>query len=1256
MKQEHRTTPPADDTTSPPRVCPLSCDATAQKYASPRSITRSKALEEARDTRLTTSRPREEIGRETPAQEVGTANGTEKSGEKALTEGIAIQSATQSPTSANQASTEKLRRRYLDSGRHSFPTYGNPRSGVPIPNPMSRSMRSLLTGDFQPKNDLNSKGHGGSSKRVAQSLTTHIEPTRSSKRQKTVAQTESPSNHEYSSAQFVVALPSASSRDRSPSLKASSVVDLTESQKSRDGDTASHRSEYDPLMGASEFRQLEKKTRNGATTTKKRPRNRKLMCKQTSPAQYEVLSEDELGRDEEQPPKKRNDITRKVLGYRGYQLPNHTRGASEGISDGDLQRIGELAKSQSKPAQKAKSRRIVMDPISDDDAKISPTTPGSRGTRADISPVTFSKKGGKSVSPVFRLKRAVAASLDKWFDAGLDAAPELSLRVDNKFTLMAVDSTGARRDDYHWLEVKLNLCDGIQHTTYGPPIAAVKRPSKRGLLVLEFAESGNALTFGLWANAALTETSTLKCKVEEDDSDRLQKVMEKQWEITVNRKPRTETQPDDIKYLENKEANSANNWEKIWDDHKPLIFPASGKYRTTIYKDDIARLEEGEFMNDNLIGFYSRYLQIKLEQENKQAADRIYFMNTYFYPKLTEKRGRGINYDGVKTWTAKVDIFSYDYIIVPINEQAHWYLAIICHPSKLVKSDEIKEEDVESAQLQETPKEGLVSTVGEQVEHMTLDDANATQDTPKTETSEPNTMPAKSHPFVKKSSGALPRKKDPSEARVITLDSLATGHSATCGNLKDYLVREALDKRGLEIQPPSQFGMTAKNIPEQLDHASCGAFLLGYLREFLKGPDDVVSRIVRKEDLGWDISSLEMRGELRSIIIEQRKEQNERNAKLAAEKRARKKSNILPPASSKSPEKESSGPPATPRTPTSVDDVPKNPSSTIKGSPSVTLKDHSSSPAKKATDGGIPILEEDGPHKPTVATGSVPGGESNDAVQALESNPPEQPKTPVRSRPPHRAASSPCQVRSSPRHNKIRMTSSADKSQAASLSQVLSSSGETSVKKMEPASSRFKQGLKEAEQVLSQLSSPSKPMPIRAERRASEQHEPGDSPSQQLLSELQASPSKSGQVDHGVFEGFTQPQRLQTTVEDQELSKKSSPGAMPTGAVHTSSQFAAPIMLPTEPSHARSPPVKSPSVRTPPGRRAPAKYSPASHQKVRQPSLEEVPMPSVEDNETYDQTPGGSKYRKPRHVTVDLTEEDSVPTIPLDDELRRRTD
>ncbi|OXV08688.1 hypothetical protein Egran_03544 [Elaphomyces granulatus] len=114
---------------------------------------------------------------------------------------------------------------------------------------------------------------------------------------------------------------------------------------------------------------------------------------------------------------------------------------------------------------------------------------------------------------------------------------------------------------------------------------------------------------------------------------------------------------------------------------RPLVYPRQGKKKAEVDSHDLERLRDGEFLNDNLIGFYLRFLEHHLERTRPEVARRVYFFNSYFFATLTNapKGKRAINYQGVQKWTRNVDIFGQDYVIVPINEKAHWYVAIICN-------------------------------------------------------------------------------------------------------------------------------------------------------------------------------------------------------------------------------------------------------------------------------------------------------------------------------------------------------------------------------------------------------------------------------------------------------------------------------------------------------------------------------------------------------------------------------------------------
>ncbi|KAJ0061332.1 hypothetical protein NL108_015019, partial [Boleophthalmus pectinirostris] len=82
-----------------------------------------------------------------------------------------------------------------------------------------------------------------------------------------------------------------------------------------------------------------------------------------------------------------------------------------------------------------------------------------------------------------------------------------------------------------------------------------------------------------------------------------------------------------------------------------------------------------------------------LEKLKKDDAQRIHVFSSFFYKRLNQRERRNVltfdcfflrlqkkKHNRVKTWTRHVDLFQKDFIFVPINESAHWYLAVICFP------------------------------------------------------------------------------------------------------------------------------------------------------------------------------------------------------------------------------------------------------------------------------------------------------------------------------------------------------------------------------------------------------------------------------------------------------------------------------------------------------------------------------------------------------------------------------------------------
>ncbi|CAI4216865.1 unnamed protein product [Parascedosporium putredinis] len=324
-------------------------------------------------------------------------------------------------------------------------------------------------------------------------------------------------------------------------------------------------------------------------------------------------------------------------------------------------------------------------------------------------------------------------------------------------------------------------------------------------------------------------------------------------------------------------ANRA--WERSWDHS--LVYPRTGRDRATVDRDDIQRLDEGEFLNDNLILCYLRYLQLRTEADNPAISSRIYFMNTYFFETLKQGKGSSINYDGVKKWTSKVDLFSYDYIIVPVNENAHWYLLIVCNPYKLLPAA-LHPEVPETSSLETDNAHDRLPDTPSEVPFFVLKDGEkeSTQgEPPASDSQEMNSKDAgESTSFKgrrKSHKGHAPpiRKYDPQDARIISLDSLGTAHSPACRMLREYLLEEIKFRKNMEPPQPGPIGMTAKNIPQQSNFCDCGVFLLGYVEHFLANPDTFIATLLQKEKPTWSVDPSKLRVQIRETIFDLHRQQ-----------------------------------------------------------------------------------------------------------------------------------------------------------------------------------------------------------------------------------------------------------------------------------------------------------------------------------------------------------------------------------------------
>ncbi len=93
-------------------------------------------------------------------------------------------------------------------------------------------------------------------------------------------------------------------------------------------------------------------------------------------------------------------------------------------------------------------------------------------------------------------------------------------------------------------------------------------------------------------------------------------------------------------------------------------------HNISITRKDLDTLRGLNWLNDEIINFYLQMIVARSKEVDNWP--KVYAMNTFFLPKL-----RNSGYATLKRWTRKVDIFSYDIVLVPVHLDVHWCLAVI---------------------------------------------------------------------------------------------------------------------------------------------------------------------------------------------------------------------------------------------------------------------------------------------------------------------------------------------------------------------------------------------------------------------------------------------------------------------------------------------------------------------------------------------------------------------------------------------------
>ncbi|XP_078089024.1 sentrin-specific protease 7 isoform X3 [Mustelus asterias] len=317
--------------------------------------------------------------------------------------------------------------------------------------------------------------------------------------------------------------------------------------------------------------------------------------------------------------------------------------------------------------------------------------------------------------------------------------------------------------------------------------------------------------------------------------------------------------------IASKQEKEKHTFRQSGPVQKIMVFPPPPtKGGLAVTTEDLECLEEGEFLNDVIIDFYLKYLL--LEKAPKELAERTHIFSSFFYRRLTRKDNAGSEettnlsiqhkrHQRVRTWTRHVDIFTKDFIFVPVNEESHWYLAVICFPAldKIVYETDLTTETKESKLLSNTSSTLLSNDERmnkEQVLSSDESDGNTFQNAPSQDSANKDSSNV---PCV--TSSALPSSKIQGCIKVpinlykhkrrilkqpciLIMDSLrAASQLHTVKILREYLQIEwEVKKRGQRNFTAENMKGSVPRVPKQDNSSDCGIYLLQYVESFFQKP------------------------------------------------------------------------------------------------------------------------------------------------------------------------------------------------------------------------------------------------------------------------------------------------------------------------------------------------------------------------------------------------------------------------------------
>lgn len=151
--------------------------------------------------------------------------------------------------------------------------------------------------------------------------------------------------------------------------------------------------------------------------------------------------------------------------------------------------------------------------------------------------------------------------------------------------------------------------------------------------------------------------------------------------LDITKFPRVIAVNDEVSPVEMAALVKHRIYHKFRSDSIILTYPSCGVGAISITANDFKCLATDEYLNDVIINFFIKYLFEEVLTANQKLV--TYMFDTFFYETLSGASRNSVRkqHNRVENWTKRVNIFEKDFIVVPINQSVHWFLAIICFPN-----------------------------------------------------------------------------------------------------------------------------------------------------------------------------------------------------------------------------------------------------------------------------------------------------------------------------------------------------------------------------------------------------------------------------------------------------------------------------------------------------------------------------------------------------------------------------------------------